>query len=583
MKKILAALTLVLLLAGSVALSVTTNVSPVQTSTAFYNFSILDPSQGLVKIDYTVEGIENETITFEFPYPELNTSPLSITFFDGRGNSLIPINASNSSWALDTPTSKTIRVSYALDLPKLHQPSGEGPFPMIYASLSSYLEEDWGLIEGSSFIYSKELLDNEFIIDFELPADWKIATALEEIDENRFKVNDFRELLSMYVLIGKFNTVYGGVGNIPIEVAVVSNVKDLDINPYLERTESAIEQYVEIFGGAPFEKYVLAIINLRGERHVHFGGFGKPGGALLICEPIWPIGPTSPAWNLIGHEIFHSWDGLGNGGALGPKEFDLFDFQSYFECPSIWFVEGFTVYYEELTSVKLGYCTETNFYQAIASSWGCYESSQTPFATGSFDPSVFLNKYCADLIAFLLDLKIRDLTDNERSLDDVMRAMYEEYGNKKEGYSPGAILETVNEVSGADFGEFFERYVYGHEEIGPEIDQVTKEVIGITITGVPSYRSRNGRVVVNQLPPHSSAVEAGLEKGDVVVGFDGEMRDADRTMTYLKSLKVGETCDILVERGDQIEEIEFTLEVFKEDPNPSQRALEIRKSLFGGL
>jgi len=54
-------------------------------------------------------------------------------------------------------------------------------------------------------------------------------------------------------------------------------------------------------------------------------------------------------------------------------------------------------------------------------------------------------------------------------------------------------------------------------------------------------------------------------------------------MTYLKSLKVGETCDILVERGDQIEEIEFTLEVFKEDPNPSQRALEIRKSLFGGL
>jgi hypothetical protein len=170
--------------------------------TSSYILSILDPSQGLVKIDYTVNGIGNKTITFEFPYPELNISPSSINFVDGRGNSLIPVKSSDTSWSLNTPTTKTVKVSYTLNLPKLYQ--------QYIGHDSSYLEEEWGLITWSSFICAKEFFDSPIDIDFNLPSGWEIATTLEKMEKNRFEVSNFRELGIRPTLIGHFERAKGG-------------------------------------------------------------------------------------------------------------------------------------------------------------------------------------------------------------------------------------------------------------------------------------------------------------------------------------------------------------------------------------
>lgn len=70
------------------------------------------------------------------------------------------------------------------------------------------------------------------------------------------------------------------------------------------------------------------------------------------------------------------------------------------------------------------------------------------------------------ILGAMLDLAIRDATDDRRSLDDVMRLMNEEYAKKGKFYNGDSAIEAaVERVAGADFHDFFGRYVAGVDEI----------------------------------------------------------------------------------------------------------------------
>jgi predicted metalloprotease with PDZ domain len=66
----------------------------------------------------------------------------------------------------------------------------------------------------------------------------------------------------------------------------------------------------------------------------------------------------------------------------------------------------------------------------------------------------------------MLDLAIRDATDNHKSLDDVLRRMNVEYARQGrfDDDSEG-IRAVAEEVSGKSFQEFFRRYISGTDEI----------------------------------------------------------------------------------------------------------------------
>jgi len=66
----------------------------------------------------------------------------------------------------------------------------------------------------------------------------------------------------------------------------------------------------------------------------------------------------------------------------------------------------------------------------------------------------------------MLDLAIRDATDNHKSLDDVFRRMNAEYAQQGKFYDDReGIRAAVEEVAGKSFQEFFRRYVSGTDEI----------------------------------------------------------------------------------------------------------------------
>ena len=133
------------------------------------------------------------------------------------------------------------------------------------------------------------------------------------------------------------------------------------------------------------------------------------------------------------------------------------------------------------------------------------------------------------IVGEMLDLKIRALTDDHKSLDDVMRAMYAEYPAKGKFYDDSRGIQTVaEEVSGAKLDDFFQNYVAGVTEIPYDeflaaaglrlrIDDHVSASLGFVATG----RGPGVPVRVSVVEDGSAAQAAGLRAGDVLLGLNG--------------------------------------------------------------
>lgn len=65
----------------------------------------------------------------------------------------------------------------------------------------------------------------------------------------------------------------------------------------------------------------------------------------------------------------------------------------------------------------------------------------------------------------MLDISIRTASKGERSLDDVMRSLYNDFYKKGRNYSPSDIQRAAESAAGISLADFFERYIRGTDEV----------------------------------------------------------------------------------------------------------------------
>jgi predicted metalloprotease with PDZ domain len=78
-----------------------------------------------------------------------------------------------------------------------------------------------------------------------------------------------------------------------------------------------------------------------------------------------------------------------------------------------------------------------------------------------------------EALAWLLDLEVRARTAGEKTLDDVMRLLWQRFWNgvttsyylQGHGYADDDVRQAFDDVTRSDFSDFFRRYVAGVEEL----------------------------------------------------------------------------------------------------------------------
>ena len=418
-------------------------------------------------------------------------------------------------------SSWTVRYSITWDEP--------GPF-------SSQLNSKHAFVNFAEVLmYTPDRRGEDTTVAFEdVPAGWRAATQLPAgSTPNSFSASSYDTLVDAPVEIGKFEEFGFDEGGAHFRVVVDAREWRRD---RLEDSLRQITSYELKLMGTPFREYTFFF---------HVGPYLESGGGGMEHANCTAIGAASveSAVTIAAHEFFHAW----NVKRIRPQTLEPVDFTKEQYTRALWFAEGVTSTYAAYTLERSGIWPKERFYADLASQiseldsrparlWQSVEESSLDAWLEKYDdyrqPDRSISYYNkGQIVGEMLDLAIRDATDNHKSLDDVMRRMNDEYAKKGKYYDDSnGIRAVAEEVAGTSFEDFFQRYVAGTDEIpydkflgsaGLELKSETVKMadLGFWTAG---GRSPSSAVTVSQVVPGSSAEAAGLLAGDVLLQLNGE-------------------------------------------------------------
>ena len=443
------------------------------------------PSQGALMIgEYKSWGQEEQWRDY--------VDALVVTAPDGRVLSTTRIG--ENSWDILDDLPGRVHLSYQirLDHDQINwSPSdAEGTF----VRDDTIFFRNWAVLIASPAVREAE-------IRFDLPAGWKITTTMEagESASATFHARTRYDVLEGGCMLGTHETAHLQLGRIQLEVGVAPDVPDA-IDMMIDAFEIALEEATAIFGAAPTAKYTIAAA-------LHPSGTGSAGSVMangmVTLFQRNPRNDVGGMWTyVLVHELLHMWA----GGALRHRSSQ--DVQ--------WFGEGFADYLSMVIGARTGVVSERIRMYHMGLMWGGYlaQAGERPLTTAGEEKSRFYNfLYGGGMhVGLLLDIEIRKATNDSRRIDDLMQALYQEFGVTAKDMDSRDVERVAGEVAGADLSWIFERFVRGTEALSP---QLVYEPLGLVVT-LPE-RGGSGRATLAVDP---DAPEAARDLRKAILGID---------------------------------------------------------------
>ena len=432
---------------------------------------------------------------------------------------------------------------------------------------------DFGQFLGTNlFLYEEGQLQRPGEVRFSLPAGWQVTTALKGSGSGPYTAPDYHELVDAETFVGKYSLDSLQVDGKWIRIAVwpadaytaaVARNMRADLEK-LAKTENGT------MGGPPYDNYTVFFNVIR--EPVNFGGGLEHSAAQFDIMPQGAFADAAGNFGdfmvpLMSHEYFHLW----NVKRIRPAEMWPYDYHGEQYTPLLWWSEGVTDYYADLANVRSGLWTPEQFLNNVASDMQQVESAPEPWSEEDGSVATWINEVFVNssqlyypkgaLTGMLLDLSIRDATDNKSGLDHVTRALYARFYQKHKGFTTADLLALLREFGMPDVDGFYQRYVNGREPLPYEAVfskagvAVTRKTASVPFLGVNAQPNEQGKLVVQGVVPGSSAEAAGLQAGDelVKVGEVETRPDDDWASKFRQRYRgqAGAPLTITAQRGGQ--------------------------------
>ena len=419
------------------------------------------------------------------------------------------------------------------------------------------------------YVPSRRAEDTQVQFD-DVPLGWRIAVELAAgAAPNSFVAANYNKLVDAPTEAGKFAEF--GFDQAGAHFRVIVDGKEW----HRERLESILRDItkyeVHLMGGAPFSQYTFFF---------HFGPYPEVGGGGMEHSNCTAISTSSgdAAASVTAHEFFHAW----NVKRIRPQTLEPVDYTKEMYTRALWFAEGVTSAYGDYTLERSGLWSKDQFYANLAGEigeldsrpahrWQSVEEASLNAWLEGYDeyrlPERSISYYNkGEIVGDMLDLAIRDATDNHKSLDDVLRRMYDVYAQQGRFYDDSQGVEAIaEEVAGAQFDDFFRRYVAGTDEIPYDkffnaagLELKVEKRAAPALGFWTSNRSPDAQTRVSQVVPGSAAETAGLQAGDALVMLNGQPMPRFLPM-WLRQHEPGETVTLRVQRDNQELDLKFVL------------------------
>jgi Predicted protease with the C-terminal PDZ domain len=315
----------------------------------------------------------------------------------------------------------------------------------------------------------------------------------------------------------------------------------------------------------------------------------------MLGSPVLP--------SLYAHEIFHAW----NVKRLRPADMYPYRYDRPQPTALLWISEGITDYYSDLAQVRGGTVDAAGFYaltddkigQVAASPPVALEDASLSTWIHPRDGSGYIYYQKGSLAGFVLDVMIRDATDNRSSLDHVMREMYTNAYKNDRGFTSDEWWAAVTRAAnGKSFTDFYARYIDGREPYPWDVVlplaglRLARDTIREPRVGISTIQDSSG-IHVMDVAAGSSAGEAGVQGGDDLLTIGGIGADdplwAEKFRARYVASREGTELPIRVRRDGREQtltaRLHFGVRVVShiaEDPRASAKARRVREGLLHG-
>ncbi|HAD97440.1 MAG TPA: peptidase M61 [Cryomorphaceae bacterium] len=524
---------------------------------------IVPPVLGYDSVEFHMPKIVPGTYAIE-DYGQF-VSELKAT--DARGNALEIKQLDTNRWRV-YKAKKLYKISYYVE----DTYDSEKDFD-IFEPAGTSVEDSVFLLNNFGFIgYVDGYKDHPFDLQIAHQAGFYPSTSLPfELGDSldSFKADNYFVLHDNPILYCVPDTATKMVGGAEVMVSVYSPNRTISAASCMERIAAVLDAAAVYLGGTlPVNKYSVLVYCVPMSQAGNSYGALEHHTSTVLYMPEFP-GETfyGGVRDITSHEFFHIVTPL-NIHSEYVADFNFIEPQM---SAHIWLYEGVTEYNSHLVQIRSNIYDMDEFLDIIREKLKSNDKfdSDIPLTVSSkftidYFKDQYYNFYQKGAIAGMaLDLKLRELSDSEYGLVDLLLELGETYGVDT-FFQDNQLFDIITEMTYPEMREFFARHYEGVEPFPLEelfalagIEYQREYSISRISSGNLSfsYNFETERLRVEDVNDMDAfGRELGFREGDELIEFNGEevklSNVTDILNQYYESTEVGDKVKVKIARPD---------------------------------
>ncbi|MEO7734496.1 MAG: PDZ domain-containing protein [Kofleriaceae bacterium] len=463
-----------------------------------------------------------------------------------------------TTWTVDAQHTRALTVRYAV-------------YGHDLTVRTNHIDSDHAFLHGpATFLYPSHLRAAPIDVTITTPAEWTVTTAMAWAPGEPLTAANIDELYDHPIHVGPVRT-HVVPAKVPVKLAIWGERAPGGVfdEPRLVTDLAAIvDDHVARAGACPFPNYTFLLMLCQDA----YGGLEHRNSSVNLYHPHFASSRKhyEGLLELLSHELFHAW----NGKRIAPRPLLELDYTREAYTPCLWLMEGLTSHYDRFALRTSHRITARSFLEKVLDDWARLQATpgrkRQSLEASSFDAWIKLYKpdesnlnttvsyyLKGGLAMFALDLQIRRRTEGARSLDDVLRALWQRYGATGEPH-PDQLQPVFEEATGLALADVFERQIRGTDD--PDLTDELRHVgLELRASADPAQVADGAHAVwlgatlggskVTGVLDDSPAHAAGLAPGDELIAIDGFRVTGDGDVRSIAAAqRPGDTIELAVFR-----------------------------------
>lgn len=542
-----------------------------------FEVSFSEPNAHYVDVKMNISGITSDSVDVKMPVwapgsylvREFAKNVEQFAVKGGGQNSVSFKKVDKNTWRVATAGNQKIEVSYKV-------------YAFEVSVRTSFVDASHAFLSPTGvFMYVDGMLQLPSVVTVRPHQGWtKVSTGLEQVKGKAFTyyASDFDVLFDSPIEVGNQDIFEFTAAGIKHEVAMYGG-GNYDKARLSADMAKIVESQMSIFQDMPNKRYVFIVHN-----------FQSGGGGLEHLNST-VLGASRDAYNtekgykgflsLVAHEYFHLW----NVKRLRPAALGPFDYSNENYTTDLWISEGFTAYYDNLILRRTNAYTPEAYLNILSSDIETVSNQPgagiQPVSESSFDAWIkyyrpnenskntgisYYNK--GAVLGMILDLEIINATKGTKGLDDVLKAMYDEYFLKQNrGFTSEEFKLMAEKIGGISLDNFYREYVHKAAPINFQVHLdhaglvLVDEYAGLNIPSLGlTASSKDGKLSVVSVTRAGTAWTDGISVNDEIIAVNGNrINDQAGIDRIMANKKVGDKVDVLLSRDGLVRTLSVTL------------------------